>query len=68
MTLKLKSPAVLFEGGPWAGWSRYANEMDETVRVAEYFGGHFPYQPTDRQAVHPQAGGKITSQVWEYTG
>lgn len=66
MTLKLKAAAVLFEGGPWDGWSLYVADVAARVQSDERMGRHFDYRETARFEVHPRAGGKVTSKVWEY--
>lgn len=66
MTLLIKKPAVLFEGGPWDGWARFEDEMDSLVRCRLRAGDPLPYRRTERFAVHPRTNGKVHSRVWEY--
>ncbi len=67
MTLIIKKPAALFEGGPWDGWARYEDEMPELLRAYERTGVPFDYEPTDRFIVHPRTNGKTNSRVWTWT-
>jgi hypothetical protein len=66
MTLVLKKPAVLLEGGPKHGWSYHEDYMPTLVAAYEHVGEVFPYRPTGRFEVHPRTAGKHSSRVWEY--
>jgi hypothetical protein len=66
MTLELKKPAVLLEGGPRHGWAYHEDEIPEMVRVSVDGFRPFPYRRTDRFAVHPRTNLQVESRIWEY--
>jgi len=66
MTLKLKRPAVILDGGPRHGWAYYLDDLQEQARATEAMGRRFDYVPTGEYIPHPRAGGKVLSEVWRW--
>jgi hypothetical protein len=66
MTLKLKHPAAILEGGPRHNWGYYLKDLQVLVATDEWAGRRFPYEPTGEFKPHPRAGGKVMSEVWRY--
>jgi hypothetical protein len=66
MTLKLKRPAVILEGGPRNNWGYYRDDVEKLVATDAYAGRRFPYERTGTYKPHPRAGGKFMSEIWRY--
>lgn len=69
--LTIPRPAVLFEHGPWHGWSRFKDETLRTVASSMAEGFEFPYRQTKRTKKHPWTGTPknpegVQSEIWTW--
>lgn len=68
MTVKVKGPVVILEGGPRDQWAYYERDLAEEKLATERMGRTFRYRKTDRTQPVKGTYGKVLATIWEYRG